>query len=85
MSFWCHLQHKKTHGKFYYLIRWKGYTHDHDTWEPASNITNAKDILKKYKQKHKIHFMETLDQEVELLFDKDEDLEMILRRDLAWE
>jgi hypothetical protein len=79
------LQHKKTRGKFYYLIRWKGYTRDHDTWEPASNITNAKDILKKYKQKHKIHFMETLDQEVELLFDKDEDLEMILRRDLAWE
>jgi Chromo (CHRromatin Organisation MOdifier) domain len=24
-----------------YLIAWKGYGHEHDTWEPARNVSNC--------------------------------------------
>jgi hypothetical protein len=33
-----------------YLIRWKGYTRDQDTWEPASNLKNAKKAIQEYKK-----------------------------------
>ena len=29
-----------------YLIKWTGYTDDHNSWEPASNLSS--DLLKKY-------------------------------------
>jgi len=32
-----------------YLIKWKGYTTENNTWESEDNITNAKDELRKFK------------------------------------
>jgi transposase InsO family protein len=31
-----------------YLIKWQGYAHEHNTWEPASNLTNCADLLSDY-------------------------------------
>ena len=31
--------------KLEYLVRWRGYSSDHDTWEPASEVGNAPDIV----------------------------------------
>lgn len=31
-----------------YLVRWKGYGHDYDSWEPPSHLRNAQAILDQY-------------------------------------
>ena len=42
--------------QLWYLIRWKGFSDEHDTWEPTSNLTTAgcQKLLTKYKQEHKL-------------------------------
>jgi hypothetical protein len=43
------LQHR-TRGKTkQYLVRWKGFTAADDTWEPASNLKNAKKAIQDYE------------------------------------
>ncbi|XP_067640487.1 M-phase phosphoprotein 8 [Eurosta solidaginis] len=42
--------HKVEHGMTYYLIRWKGYTKDDDTWEPEDTLS-CPDIIEKYNNK----------------------------------
>jgi hypothetical protein len=37
-----------------YLIRWKGYKAEHDTWEPQDNLENCALILHKYNKEHKL-------------------------------
>jgi chromobox protein 5 len=37
-----------------FLVRWKGYSAEHDTWEPADNLTNCPSILEKYKKEHQL-------------------------------
>lgn len=31
-----------------YLIKWQGYAHEHNTWEPAKNLTNCAELLSEY-------------------------------------
>ena len=37
----------------YYLIKWKNYDNSYNTWEPSSNLVNAREILKKYENELK--------------------------------
>jgi hypothetical protein len=39
--------HRKR-GKLFYLVKWKGYGPEHDTWEPIINMLNAKETVKKF-------------------------------------
>ena len=32
-------------GKLEYLVKWSGYTDDHNTWEPKSNLENSKEVI----------------------------------------
>lgn len=43
---------KLVRGKLHYLVRWKGYTPEHDTWEPESNLGNAKTFIKEFYKAH---------------------------------
>ena len=40
---------KRKKGKIPYLVRWKGYSSENDTWEPLSNLKNAKDAITAYE------------------------------------
>ncbi|XP_041376692.1 chromodomain Y-like protein 2 [Gigantopelta aegis] len=36
-----------------YFVRWKGFSSDWDTWEPAENLSNCKNLITEYDKKHK--------------------------------
>ena len=43
------VNHKVINGKDFYLVRWKGYDQDEDTWEPVSNLEEtAGEMIAKY-------------------------------------
>ncbi|XP_063535229.1 heterochromatin protein 1-like [Cydia strobilella] len=42
---------KKIKGKLHYLIRWKGYSADSDTWEPENTLSCAELISKYHEEK----------------------------------
>jgi hypothetical protein len=42
------LKHKTKKGKTHYLIRWKNCPPTEDSWEPADNLTHAKDVIQDY-------------------------------------
>ena len=39
-------------GKLEYLVKWSGYTDDHNTWEPKSNLGNSKESINDF---HKLN------------------------------
>ncbi|CAF0910774.1 unnamed protein product [Rotaria sordida] len=36
-------------GRTFYLIKWKGYSTSHNTWEPKDNVTNCQDLIKEFE------------------------------------
>jgi len=46
--------HKKWGRGYQYLVKWKGYSISDNTWEPPSNLKNAREILNDYQLTHHI-------------------------------
>lgn len=46
------IDQKNIKGARYFLIRWKGYGEESDTWEPEGTL-NCPQLLKAFKQKRK--------------------------------
>ena len=49
------LDHEKRGRKWFFLIKWKSYNEDKNTWEPVGNLDNCKTILKDYQILHKLN------------------------------
>jgi hypothetical protein len=42
------LDARVSHGKRMFLVRWEGYTREHDSWEPEENLENAQDKIAEF-------------------------------------
>ena len=45
------IDEKTEEGSKYYLIRWKGYTEEFDTWEPEQNLNNVEELMNEWNKK----------------------------------
>jgi len=46
------LNKKKFRGKDQYLVQWKGYTAEEDTWELRENLRNVEDLVREFKEEY---------------------------------
>jgi len=46
------LNKRKVRGKDKFLVWWKGFTAEGDTWESRENLQNARDLLRKFKEEY---------------------------------
>ena len=52
-------------GKEKFLVRWKGYTAEEDTWENKENLENAKELVEEFEKKYREEVKELRWQEQE--------------------
>jgi hypothetical protein len=43
---------KLKNGKIEYLIHWKDYGHDEDTWEPSKHLTHCQQLIQQFHLRH---------------------------------
>ena len=46
------LNKRKVRGKDKFLVRWKGFTAEGDTWESRENLQNAGDLLREFEEEY---------------------------------
>ena len=47
------LNKRRVRGKDKFLVWWKGFTAEGDTWESRKNLENAGDLLKEFEEEYK--------------------------------
>ena len=56
-----HIVDKKKEGlKTFYLVKWEGFPHSQNTWEPVQNLANVRDMLKKFNKNYENTMMTNL-------------------------
>ena len=46
------LNKRTIRGKEKFLVRWKGYTAEEDTWENRENLENTKELVEEFERKY---------------------------------
>src|ERR1700677_3387160 len=46
------LNSKLTRGKLFYLVKWEGWSTEHNTWEPESHLDGSRKFIEKFHQEH---------------------------------
>src|ERR1700677_5095486 len=46
------LNSKLTRGKLFYLVKWEGWSTEHNTWEPKSHLDGSRKFVEKFHQEH---------------------------------
>jgi len=46
------LNKRTVRGKEKFLVRWKGYTAEKDTWKNRENLENAKELVEEFEREH---------------------------------
>ena len=44
---------RKRYGKWKYLVRWKGYMAEEDSWKREANLKNTKEVVEEYEKKYR--------------------------------
>ena len=47
------LNKRKVQGKDKYLVRWKGFTAEEDTWESRENLENAMELVEEFEREYR--------------------------------
>jgi len=59
------LNKRTVRGKKKFLVRWKGYMAEEDTWENRENLKNAKELVEEFKREYRKEAKELRRQEQE--------------------
>ena len=43
---------QQVRGREKFLVRWKGYTAEEDTWESRENLENTKELVEEFEKEH---------------------------------
>ena len=54
---------RKVRGKDKFLVQWKGFTAEEDTWESRENLQNARDVLREFEEEYSRDYKEVRQQE----------------------
>lgn len=46
------IDRKQIRNKHYYLVKWKGYDNDQNTWEPIEHLVNSPDLISSFESHH---------------------------------
>ena len=46
------LNKRKVQGKDKFLVRWKGFMAEENTWESQENLKNTGDVLREFKEQY---------------------------------
>ena len=46
------LDSRKYRNQLQYLVKWQGYDHGHNSWEPSTNLTHAPELVNEFHTKH---------------------------------
>jgi len=59
------LNKQQVRGKNKYLVCWKGFTAESDTWEERENLENAKEAIEEFKKEYRQDMEDVVQQECE--------------------